>query len=548
MIKKIFNNKILLDAEPSKSVVSAAFIITLAGLASRFLGLIRDRLLASQYGAGDVLDVYYAAFRIPDFIYNLLVLGALSAAFIPVFTSLHSREKSAEAWKLANDVLNLAMVFVVIASVLFAIFAPQLMQLITPGFSAEKMESVVTFTRIMFLSPFFLGISGIFGGILTSFKRFFVYSLAPIMYNLGIVIGVIFFVKLWGPIGLAWGVVFGSFMHMLSQYPAARHLGYKYAHSSLSIWKDGAIRKVAALMIPRVLGIAVSQINLMVITIFASTLTAGSLAIFTFAQNLQGVPLGLFGVSFAIAVFPVLSAHAANEEKADFISNFSATFRQILFFVIPLSVLILVLRAQLVRVILGSGKFDWEDTIMTFQYLGIFSLSLFAQCTVPLLARAFYALHNTKVPFYVALLSEAVNILAVLLLIGKFKILGLAIAFSLASIVQMSVLLFVLRLRFDNLDDRKIVFSVAKISFASFAAGLAAQIGKYAGASFSSLDTFIGVFFQLFLAAFAGLIVFVASAYVLKMEEFFYFKNSLTRKIFRTRQTFSESTDEVAGI
>ncbi|MFA4817292.1 MAG: murein biosynthesis integral membrane protein MurJ [Parcubacteria group bacterium] len=548
MIKRFFNNGILLNSEPSKSVISAAFVITLAGIASRVLGLIRDRFLASTFGAGDTLDVYYAAFRVPDLIYNLLILGALSAAFIPVFTSLVSREKEHEAWELANDLMNIAIILIVSFSLIFAIFAPILMKLITPGFPPEKIDMAVFFTRIMFLSPLFLGISGIFGGILTSFKRFLIYSVAPIFYNLGIIIGVLVFVKFMGPAGLAWGVVLGAFLHMLVQYPAAKHLGFNYKLVFKRILKNNHLRKVSLLMIPRVMGIAVNQMNLFIITIFASFLSAGSLSILSFAQNMQSVPLGLFGVSFAIAVFPVLSALAAKNEKEEFVKSFSRTFRQILFFVIPLSVIILVLRAQLVRVILGAGKFDWEDTILTFQCLGIFSLSLFAQSTIPLLARAFYALHDTKTPFYIALFSEAVSIIGVLLLINKFHILGLAIAFSLASVVQMVFLLFVLRTRFDTLDDKNIISSVGKIALASFAAGVGIQLVKYLTALFVNLDYFFGVFAQLSISALVGILIFLLACYFLKLEEFFVFKNSLTSKLFKSKQVITESTDQVSGI
>ncbi|HCP08889.1 MAG TPA: murein biosynthesis integral membrane protein MurJ, partial [Candidatus Moranbacteria bacterium] len=213
MIKRIFNNGIL-NGKPAQSVTAAAFIITVAGLASRTLGLLRDRFLASTFGAGDTLDVYYAAFRIPDLIYNLLILGALSAAFIPVFTGLISKDQKEDAWKAANGILNLSIFFIIIVSLILAVFAPYLMKVITPGFPAEKMEMVVSFTRIMFLSPLFLGISGIFGGILTSYKRFLIYSIAPILYNLGIIFGVLVLVRFMGPIGLAWGVVLGAFLHM----------------------------------------------------------------------------------------------------------------------------------------------------------------------------------------------------------------------------------------------------------------------------------------------------------------------------------------------
>ncbi|HLM84536.1 MAG TPA: lipid II flippase MurJ, partial [Candidatus Bathyarchaeia archaeon] len=184
MIKAIRQK--FLNSHPSSSVASAAFVIAMAGILSRVLGLLRDRILASHFGAGDALDIYYAAFRVPDLIYNLLILGALSAAFIPVFTSLVAKDEKDEAWELVNVFLTTALLFLVILSAIFAIFAPELMKLITPGFSGEKLQGVSTLTRIMFLSPIFLGISGIFGGILNSFKRFLIYSLAPIMYNLGI--------------------------------------------------------------------------------------------------------------------------------------------------------------------------------------------------------------------------------------------------------------------------------------------------------------------------------------------------------------------------
>jgi putative peptidoglycan lipid II flippase len=279
----------------------------------------------------------------------------------------------------------------------------------------------------------------------------------------------------------------------------------------------------------------VNQINLFVITIFASLLASGSLAVFNFAQNLQSVFLGVVGISFAIAVFPTLSALSSEKDKKEFIKTFSRTFRQILFFIIPISVFILLLRAQIVRVVLGSGKFDWEDTILTFQCLGIFSLSLFAQSVIPLLARTFYALHNTKIPFYIALVSETVNIVTVLLLIEKYKILSLAIAFSLASLIQMFLLLFILRSQLGLLDDHKIITSIIKVSLASVFSGVSIQFFKYLIGNLVNLYTFIGVFTQLTISALVGIGVFLVMAQVFKIEEFISFKKSLIKKIFHQR-------------
>jgi putative peptidoglycan lipid II flippase len=286
----------------------------------------------------------------------------------------------------------------------------------------------------------------------------------------------------------------------------------------------------------------------MIITIFASLLASGSLAIFNLAQNLQGVALGLFGSSFAIAVFPNLSAFHAQGDKDSFVRDFSKTMRQILFFIIPISVGIVLLRAQLVRVALGHGKFDWDATVLTFQVLAIFALSLFAQCLVPLLARTFYAMHDTRTPFYVALVSEAVNIIAVITLIGKYQIMALAMAFSLAATVQMILLLFLLRTKFENLDDKNIIRTIVKISFASILAGVGIQITKYITVSFMSLNTFIGIFFQLLAAGLVGVAIFSLVSYLLKLEEFLEFQRAFTKRIFKSRKNVTEDTSEVSGI
>src|SRR4030042_548407 len=301
-------------------------------------------------------------------------------------------------------------------------------------------------------------------------------------------------------------------------------------------------------MIPRTMGLAVTQVNLLVVTIIASTLSGGSLAIFNFANNLQSFPLGVFAIPFALAVFPTLSYFAAKEEKENFISSFSQTFRQILFFAIPASVLILVLRAQIVRVVLGSGKFDWEDTILTFQALGIFAISLFAQCLVPLLARSFYALHNTKIPFYTGILSEAVNLTLAIVLSRTYGILGLVWAFSISSIVNMLLLFFILRSKTGDLDDKNIINVIAKIGLFSLIAGGAAQLAKYIIGPYINLDTFLGVFSQLAACSTTGIIIFFALSFVFRLEEFDTVKTLLSGKFLRLRQSIPEDPTEASGL
>lgn len=547
MIKRIINNKIF-NGRPTNSIAAAALIISFTGVASRVLGFLRDRILASRFGAGDTLDIYYAAFRIPDLVYNLLIVGALGAAFIPVFSSLVAKKEEKESWELASGVLTLKVLAVLSISLLLVIIAPFLINFIAPGFSDEKTRSTIMFTRIMFLSPFFLGISAVFGGILVSLKNFWVYSLAPIMYNIGIIIGAVFFVNLMGPVGLAWGVVLGAFLHLLIQYPAVKFSGFRYKPIFLKAFKNVNVKKVIHLMIPRTLGLAASQINLLVITIFASTLTSGSLSIFNFANNIQSAPLGVFGISFAIAVFPTLSHSIAKDSKEEFIKNFSQTFRQILFFVVPLSIFIIILRAQIVRVVLGAGKFDWEDTVLTFQTLGILSISLFAQSLIPLLTRSFYALHNTKIPFYTAIISETANIIMVIILIQKYQIIGLAIAFSIASVINMFLLLIILRKKLGKLDDKNIISSIMKILIASIVSGLATQLSKNFVGHFVDLDKFWEVFLQLAASGGMGLMIFIYICYMLRLEEFHYFKKSIIKRLFRIKAKVLEDTGEVGGI
>lgn len=523
-------------------------------MVSRFLGIFRDRILAGEFGAGDVLDTYYAAFRVPDFVFNLLVLGALSAGFIPIFTCLIKdikcrfsfglfRTPNQEAWALANNILNILGLTLLVLSGLGIIFAPNLIELIAPGFGSEKQALTAVLTRIMFLAPVFLGISSVLGGILQSFKRFFVYSLSPILYNIGIIIGALYFVPVWGVKGLAWGVVLGAFLHMIIQIPLAVKLGFRW--SPEFNFRNGNVIKIGRMMVPRTLSLAISQINLLVITVIASTLAAGSIAVFNFANNLQSFPVGIFGIAFAVAAFPALAAAA--KDKKDLIKNFSSTIRNILFFIIPSTVLLLTLRAQIIRVILGTGRFDWEDTILTINTLGFFTISLFAQAIIPLLVRMFYARQNSQTPFFIGLAVAALNVFLSLWLAGRLGIAGLALAFSIASIINFILLWLVLRLEVGYMDEIKILISTVKFSVAAIACGLAVQGIKLVVWPFVDMSKLWGVLTQGLTAGLAGVFVYLAFCSLLKSEEFFHFWSSLKRRLpFRKVETNDQG--EARGI
>jgi putative peptidoglycan lipid II flippase len=535
-LKKVFKTR-------SKGIVAAAILVAVFSLVSRIIGIFRDRILAGEFGAGEVLDAYYSAFRVPDLIYNLLILGALSAGFIPIFSSLikkmkcdhkfhfcYSRSENKEAWNLVSNLLNVLLLVLSFFSVLGLIFAPQLVSVIAPGFSPELKESTVLLTRIMFLSPIFLGVSSLLGGILQSFRNFLVFSLAPIFYNLGIIFGALFLVPTMGISGLAWGVVLGAFSHMIIQVPSVKMLGFKWRFF-IDIY-DKSFRKILVMMVPRTLSLATNQINLLVITIIASTLTTGSLTVFNFANNLQFFPIGIFGISFAVAAFPALSASAFDREKL--ISNFSYAFRQILFFIIPSTVLLLTLRAQIIRVILGAGEFSWRDTIMTIDTLGFFALSLFAQASIPLLARVFYARHNSKTPFYIGLVAVAVNVFLSLFLSNRMGVAGLALAFSLSSILNFMMLWIWLYVEIGDLDQKKIIKSVLKFSIAALIAGFFIQAGKSIIWPLVDMTKLWGVLLQGLVAGGFGLFVYFLLCYLMRSEEMLEFLRAIKRKVFRS--------------
>ncbi len=544
MIKK-FTNNFIKGEKVSESITRSATLIAIMGLASRGLGLIRDRILASQFGAGDVLDAYYTAFKIPDLIYNLLILGALSAAFIPIFAGLVSRDsKSKEAWRLVNIMLSVGVVVVAIISFVMLLFSKGIVDLIAFGYNDSKKELVLEMTRIMLLGPILLGVSGIIGGVLNSFKKFFFYSLSPIFYNLGIIIGAVFLTEYFGPKGLAIGVVLGSLLHLLIQLPEAYRCGLRFKFDF--DWRNRYFQKVIKLMIPRTIGIATSQINLVIVVVLASTLSSGSLAIFNFANNLQSVPLGLFGVSFAIASFPVLSRLWARKENEKFVVELTDTLRKIIFFIIPLSALMYTLRAQIVRVVLGAGAFNWEDTELTFTALGIFLFSLWAQSLTPLLARAFYAMHNTKTPFIVGVLSELLNISLAVLLIRFYGVSGLVMAFSISAGFNALVLYFWLRKKVGGIRKKGVIRTFLKVSLATLIMVVVVQsLKNIVGAEpFGKEQTFVGIFTQLIISLVGGPLVFVLVGKMLKIRELNHFIKTLHKKLI-IKKPIPGARDEV---
>ncbi|HLD31666.1 MAG TPA: murein biosynthesis integral membrane protein MurJ [Patescibacteria group bacterium] len=522
MIKKLF--------PPLLSVTGAALVLGLASFASRLIGIGRDRIFAHYFGAGDILDTYYAAFRIPDLVYNLIVVGALSSGFIPVFVELSLRDKQ-KAWKITSAIINILGLILVIICGLLWIFTPQIMPYLVPGFGAEKIAQTILLTRIMYLSPIILGISGIVNGVIQAKRNFFIYSLTPILYNLGIIIGTIFLFPIFGLAGLAYGVILGAVLHLLTQIPTLYQHGYHYR--PILLWRDRDVHTIFRLTIPRALSMGVSQINLIVTTTLASTLALGSVAIFNLASNLQAFPVSIIGISFAVAVFPILTESFAEKHLDNLAAQISATIRQVLFFISPLTIIFLLLRAQIVRVVLGSGEFDWQDTITTADTLAFFTLSLFAQCLIHLLARGFYAIRDTKTPFYIAIIAAIVNISSAIYLKNILGVPGLALAFTISAIFQMAMLWFMLRLKIHTLNESLILSSLLKISLASLLMAAIVQFLKTPLASLVDMTKFWGIFSQGAVAGLTGLLAYFLILHWLRLDELQQLIASFRRRFLR---------------
>lgn len=509
MIHKIISRR--------SGVFEATVVLATASLVSRLFGLVRDRTLAAHFGAGNTLDAYFAAFRIPDLIFNLLILGALSSAFIPIFTDYIRRNGKDEAWGIVNSLVNIGAVALAGVLIVIGIFAPYLAKWVAPGFDAAHQEMVSNLMRVMMLSPLFFGLSNLAGGILNSFRNFIAYAFAPIFYNLGIIAGVVFLVPRFGYMGLAYGVVVGAFLHMLIQLPSVFALGYRYRmHIN---FRHPALRQIAFLMIPRTLGIATQQISILINTVIASTLAVGSIAVLNLADNLYSLPVSIFGISFAVAVFPTLAERYSLQQLSEFKEDFVKTLRQILYLILPTTILYWLLRAQIVRLVLGAGKFGWEDTRFTVSVLAFLTIGMAAQAIIPLLARSFYALQDTKTPFFTGLLALILNVLLALFLIRYLKVVGLAAAIALSGTMNAGILLVMLHRRLGGFPITSLFRMVVKVIGSAVAMGLVGYGCLQAMSWIVNTHTFVGLLAQTVVTLIVSVLTYLALTKKLKLPE-----------------------------
>lgn len=562
MIQKFLNRQ-------TKSISSASLILATSYLLSALLGLTRDRLLAGTFGAGNELDVYYSAFTVPDFIALILIFGAIAAAVIPIFSSYLLKDEQ-EAWAYMSRLFNVFLGFLILVCLVLIIFTPAIVSLTAPGFSGHKRELAIQLMRIMFLSPIILGASNMISGILQVFHRFLITAFAPLLYNLGIIVGIVVFVPFMGLQGLAWGVVLGGVLHLCVQLPSFLHSGFKYKFDFN--YKDPGVVKTIKLMVPRSLGMGAGQINTIAITAIASTLMAGSIAVFNLANNLSMIFVNAVAVSVSTAAFPSMSMAYLKNQNDEFLRKFSNIFRQMIFVTMPLALLLLILRAQIVRVILGAGRFDWADTKLTTACLGIFALNLIAPQLILFLSKTFYAAHNTKIPAIISGISVVFNIILSLFLVwltrfpgfnlflqnflrlggvANVGVIGLALAYSITGVLQTSLLLYMFYKKFlatPKLGSaggpvpanyvKEILESLRKIAIGSLVMFLATFIVRQILGNIVSLQTFWGVLAQLALSASVGLTAYFATTHYLKSSENKTIMDSLLKKfMYPAKQT-----------
>lgn len=402
-----------------KGLHQAAYVLAAFTLGSQVLALVRDRLLAHQFGAGNSLDLYYAAFRVPDLLYVLFASTLSVYVLIPFVAERVSSRDSSKAKLLLSQIFTLFTLSYTILAFLTILIAPYVVPYLFPGFEHET-ETLILLLRVLLLQPLFLGLSSLYGVITQFTHRFVLYAVSPILYNVGIIAGVVFFVPSFGVVGLAYGVVLGAFLHLAVQIPfITRHELSPWFTTRFSL-KD--IREVLVVSVPRALTLSLHQLMLLGLMSLASTMAQGSVSVVQFAYNLQSVPLAVIAVSYSVAAFPILAELYAEKAYDRFKHHLMTALQHILFWSLPLIALFVVLRAQFVRVVLGTGAFDWSDTRLTAAVLAVFSVSLVFQGIHLLLVRSFYAVENTKIPFFVTLLSSGAALLLAYLFLQIFHI------------------------------------------------------------------------------------------------------------------------------
>lgn len=503
----------------SQKMIRAAGFLMAANLVSRFLGFIRESLMAGLFGKTGATDAYNTAFILPDLLYWLLVGGVLSAAFIPVLSEYIAKEREDEGWKVVSSVINIMFLSLCFLVVIAMILTPKFIALQVPGFSPEDKELAVYLTRILLLQPVVLMMSGITMGILNSYKIFWPSAVGTVLYNASIIICGLLFANsgdAWSIAGFAFGVVIGAAVNFLVQIPSLRKVGLRY-YPIIDL-KHPGVKKIVLLSLPIIIMFTLNQFQVIVNSNLGSALVPGSLTAIWYSYRLFQLPVGIFALAIGVAVFPTLSEQAALKKGKDFLETISGAIRLIIYITIPVSVGMIVLRFPLIRVLFEHGEFGPLDTEITAIPLFYFTLGITAQAIIQILPRAFYALQNTWMPVGLGVIAMLVSIASMFVLIKPLAHGGLALAVTIGAVVHMLLLFIVLRRILGRIDGRKIVSTLSKSLAAAFLMGIVVYF--WAGYIQPVVGTEkLGSVIVLISSALIGMAAFAAVTRSMRMEE-----------------------------
>lgn len=523
-----------LSRRRQNSILSATIVLAVTFGLSAILGFLRSRFLYAYFFKCCVLDLdaYNAAFRIPDLIFKLLVTGALSASFIPVFSGyLHKNKK--EAYKMASSVINLLLIVFTIVSIIVLVFAHPLSQLIAKGFSDYQIDLMANLSRILLLSEIFFLISNFLTAILQVKQAFIIPSLSPIVYNIFIILSIFTLAPNFGIYGVVYGTVVGAFFHMAIQIPSIKRLGFKY--SRLTDYKLPGVREVVRLMLPRTLSLGLAEIESTVTLFFASTLAAGSISLLNLALQLMYLPSRIFGTTVGQASLPILSKNIAKNQLDIFRETVRKTILQSIFIALPVAVLILVNRISIVRLAFGTKQFPWSATLITARTLAYLTPAIVCQAVIQILIRSFYALHDTKTPLRISALSLISNIITSYYFVTftDLGIVGLAISASLGNLIQCFGLLWLFIRRIDGQGWPQMLSNFNRILLASIFSGLVSWL-TIRGLDLFILDTSkaFNVLIVFSTSLLTGILSYLFFAWILRSPEFIYIK-SYSKRFFR---------------
>lgn len=550
MPKDFFRKSLSLLLKRQSNILSAAFVIMTTIILSQILGLMRQRLLVTIFGASDTLGVYLASTRLPDFLFQLIIAGALSSAFIPVFSDYLVKGREKEGHKLASTLLFISLLIFFLFSLILFIFAKEFSSLVAPGFSNEQLNLMANLTRVIIFGEALFIIGSFLSAVLQSYNHFFIPGFASALYNLGIILGIIFLSPLVGIYSAAYGVIFGALIFVLMQIPFVKKLGFSFIPSiSIASIKSSGVIDVFKLIWPRTLSITIFQIGTIITVTLVSFLQSPgrSYVIFDYAQTLAFAPVVLFGQAIAQAAFPVLSKE--KDKLEDFKSTFITSFNQMLYLVLPFSVLFIVLRIPVVRLIYGAAQFDWQATVLTGRTLAFFSISIFAQSLSYLVSRGFYALHDTKTPLVIGTISTTIMILIGVLFVFVYHlgVEGIAFAFSIASIINFLIMFIFLDIKTKGFDKIPLIKTVTKIFLASAFTAFALYIPiKLLDQLVFDTTKTINLIILTGISSFAGLSLYLFLTWLFDVKEASMFI-LLFKKIGDWRQILKKSEETIDG-